>query len=92
MGSYDVMQVCLNGHKITDHFNSSPENRKDFCGTCGKSTIHKCRHCNADIRGFHYIDGAIVISSSETPIPAHCDSCGKPYPWTKRKTKTKKMA
>lgn len=80
MGSYDVQQVCLNGHQITDCYNRSPEFRKNFCDKCGERTIHECPECHHPIKGYYNVEN--VISMSETPIPSHCENCGKPYPWS----------
>ena len=77
--SYDVMQVCLNGHQITTLYNDHPENRKDFCNQCGSKTIHQCQECNHDIKGYHTM--ANVVSLMDIPIPSNCENCGKPYPW-----------
>ncbi|USD46747.1 DUF2321 domain-containing protein [Vibrio sp. SCSIO 43145] len=83
MGYYDVQQVCLNGHQITDNYNSSPEFRKNFCTDCGEKTIHKCPECNSDIPGDYHVEG--VIGWSSTSVPTHCAHCGSEYPWTKLK-------
>lgn len=81
---YDIQQVCLNGHQITDYFKSHPETGKDFCEDCGAKTIIVCPKCSSPIRGCeHYEDS---IGSSETPVPKHCHKCGEPYPWTKTST------
>jgi hypothetical protein len=37
---YETMQVYLNGHQITDRYNSSPEQRRKYCDKCGAETIH----------------------------------------------------
>lgn len=80
MGTYDVMQVCLNGHKITHAFNRSPEFRQAACGDCGADTIHECPECDTPIRGKYYVDG--VISATGPDPPEYCHECGEPYPWT----------
>ena len=84
MGHHDIQQVCLNGHQITDNYNRSPEFRKNFCPTCGEKTIHQCPECNHPIKGDYHVDGVIAIGHS-TPVPTHCENCGKPYPWTIKK-------
>jgi hypothetical protein len=33
---YNVMQVCLNGHRITDAAATYPHDRKQFCDACGE--------------------------------------------------------
>ena len=84
MGYYDVQQVCLNGHQITDNYNGYPEFRETFCSSCGEKTIHKCPECNHSIKGDYHVDGIVDFGGS-TPIPTHCKNCGKEYPWTTRK-------
>jgi hypothetical protein len=86
VSQYDVQQVCMNGHQITDSFLGLPEFRKNYCDKCGEPTIHQCPHCNEPIKG-HYL-GAISINSAQ--IPAHCHNCGHSYPWTERKALEKK--
>ena len=89
MGYYDVMQVCLNGHQITDNYNRYPEHRKDFCDKCGEKTITRCPKCNEPIRGDYHVEGVLAIK--ETPVPEFCHKCGAPYPWTERKAKIKEI-
>jgi len=84
MGYYDVQQVCLNGHQITAKYNRSPELRKNFCPTCGERTIHQCPECNHPIKGEYHFDGVITVGF-RTPVPSHCENCGRPFPWTERK-------
>jgi len=84
MGHYDAQQVCLNGHQITDNYHSSPEFRKKFCPTCGAETIHQCPNCGHEIRGDYHTDGVVAIGFP-TPVPTHCENCGKPFPWTEKK-------
>lgn len=84
MGRYDVMQVCLGGHQITDSYNSYPQHRQDFCDKCGRATVTKCLSCGAEIRGDYIVDN--VISASTTPVPMNCRNCGKAYPWKRRLT------
>jgi hypothetical protein len=90
MGHYDVQQVCLNGHQITDKFNSSPQFGKKFCDYCGAETIHQCPECNHFIKGEYVV--ADIISFDETSVPTHCENCGSPYPWTSKKSKSQKVA
>ena len=81
MGTYDVQQVCLNGHQTTDNYNRSPEFRRKFCPDCGAETIHKCPACEHPIRGDYHVEGVFAVSS--TPVPTNCENCGEAYPWTK---------
>jgi DNA-directed RNA polymerase subunit N (RpoN/RPB10) len=84
MSSYhDVQQVCLNGHQITANYNSSPEFRKSFCAECGERTIHQCPNCNRPIKGEYHVDGVFAIITTE--VPTHCEHCGQPFPWHRKK-------
>jgi hypothetical protein len=80
MGEYDIMQVCLQGHKITEYYSSQPEHRQNYCEQCGSETITSCQECGADIRGNYDVEGAAVVGS-ETDVPSYCHDCGEPYPW-----------
>ncbi|WP_445819097.1 DUF2321 domain-containing protein [Aquabacterium sp. A3] len=82
MGYYDTQQVCLNGHQITDRFNSSPQFRRNFCSSCGEKTIHECPACHSPIPGDYHADGAVFIGFP-TPVPTHCENCGHRFPWSK---------
>lgn len=82
MGSYDVMQVCLNGHVITSTARSSPELRKNFCSRCGAATIAECPGCQSFIRGRYQVSGIVDLTPGPSTPPAFCHACGKPYPWT----------
>jgi hypothetical protein len=85
MSWFDVMQVCRNGHKITEFVKSSPEFGKQHCPACGAATISKCEKCQAAIQGFCHIPGVLDLASKK--VPAFCDSCGSPYPWTESSLK-----
>ena len=74
---YDVMEVCLSGHRITDAAASFPHRRKQFCPDCGERTIDACPECAAHIQGRP--TGRIVPAG--TPVPNHCPNCGAAYPW-----------
>ena len=91
MDRFSTLQVCKNGHIITDRHETG-EIHKQHCDECGELTITQCPHCNKDIQGAQYV----VTSSNyltkkewygpdKTEIPPkHCHVCGKPYPWTER--------
>ena len=79
---YETMQVCLNGHQITDRYNSSPELRRKYCNEYGAETIHQCPNCGTPVRGDYIVPG--VLAFSRTPVPKRCHECGQPYPWTER--------
>jgi hypothetical protein len=95
MGSYrDTMQVCLNGHVITDRFNTSPEFRKNFCTECGEKTITKCPNCKADIPGDMLYDSIVVLGGFGSFAPKICDNCGSKFPWfeTRKKQDAEELA
>ena len=73
MIEYDVQQVCENGHQITDSYNSTPNERKDFCDKCGAPTITSCKHCGTPLKG-DIIDRFTIDVGTE--VPSHCSSCG----------------
>jgi hypothetical protein len=81
----DIQQVCENGHQITDRFNSSSEQRKNFCSYCGAKTITACPECNHPIKGYIKYPKVIMLGYT-TSVPNFCDNCGKPYPWQAKKT------
>lgn len=83
MGEYDVAQICMNGHVITDMALRGPQHRKKFCDKCGEPTVMQCAECGAQIRGDYYVPS--VIGGSRFDSPLYCHSCGKPYPWTTRR-------
>jgi len=85
---YDTMQVCIkNGHKITEYYDTAPEERQNNCDKCGSNTVIKCESCEAKIRGYHHLEH--VAGGSGVPVPKFCHNCGKSYPWRK-KLKVKK--
>ena len=73
---YDVMQVCLNGHQITDVAEMFPDQRKQFCTNCGEKTIAACPERNAPIQG--HLKGII---SKSVKVPNNCQNCATSYPW-----------
>lgn len=79
MGTYDQMQVCINGHQITARAQRSPELRAKHCSQCGVATIDQCPSCQASIRGVYDVPG--VFAARATPVPQYCHNCGSAYPW-----------
>jgi hypothetical protein len=51
---YDTMQVCENGHIVTDMAVKHPEYRVNRCPKCGAATIMACEKCNVAIPGHHH--------------------------------------
>jgi hypothetical protein len=80
MGSYDVAQVCPNGHVANSSHGRFPEFDNDYCETCGEKTITACPSCANSIRG-SLCDSLSI--GYETP--AYCNKCGKAFPWTEAK-------
>lgn len=76
--SYDVAQICLNGHMINESSRKYPEFNRKHCPDCGEPTIVKCPECQENIKG------CLEDSSSFKTIPApkFCEYCGSPFPWT----------
>jgi len=84
MESYDIAQICLNGHVIASTAGSSPQFRKKRCDECGEKTIMNCPHCNEPIKGYYHVPG-FLDTKMHYDIPRFCENCGKPYPWIKSK-------
>ena len=76
--TYDIMQVCMNGHRINSSYQEFAQHNKAFCPDCGEATITACPECKAPIKGYYY---GGVIRSSQVPVRAFCDACGMAYPW-----------
>lgn len=83
METFDIAQICLNGHVITEMAGDHPEYRKEFCTECGEKTITSCQNCNTNIKGYHRVSGVIGIFD-DYDKPKYCEKCGKPFPWTSR--------
>lgn len=82
MANYDTMQVCLNGHYITDRYYNSPDRRQDHCDKCGAETIKECQNCSEEIEGDRLDSSVLVVATPS--IPEYCENCGDPYPWTQK--------
>ena len=76
---FDTMQVCLNGHKISEYAATMPQFSKPHCPTCGERTITTCPQCQVTIQGHYNSPG--ILSGSEKSVPNNCHSCGTAYPW-----------
>jgi hypothetical protein len=79
-GSYDVAQICPNGHVANSSSVRFPQFNQVHCEKCGEKTITSCPHCQASIRG-RYIES---MSAEELTPPAFCQNCGSAFPWTER--------
>ncbi len=85
---YEVQQVCEDGHRITDCYNSSPEKRKKFCEKCGKVTLTACPGCRVEIQGPQIdarFDPQRRTLETQVSVPSYCPNCGEPYPWTQNR-------
>ena len=82
MGTYRTAQICLNGHMINDSADVYPEHNEEYCSKCGQKTITTCPNCQVPIRGDYYVPG--YYGGNETPVPAYCHHCGRPFPWTEK--------
>ncbi len=82
MDWYDVMQVCMNGHVITDRLKMSPEFGQEYCDKCGEKTISSCPNCGEDIQGEYHVEGVVAIDTTAKVPRRNCKYCGKPFPWT----------
>jgi hypothetical protein len=76
----DTMQVCVNGHLITQFAFSQPESQKKRCPKCGAATVTACPKCKTNIPGHRHIRGVFAFDTS--PPPSFCENCGEPLPWT----------
>jgi hypothetical protein len=79
----DVMQVCRNGHVITDLLQSYPERGLAHCDRCGATTIDRCLTCGQVILGATFVPGLLPVGT--LAAPKCCASCGASFPWSERK-------
>jgi hypothetical protein len=78
----DVMQVCLNGHVITDRLRGRPEHGLSRCDRCGAPTVHRCATCGRELPGAREVPGLEPIGRPDPP--PHCPRCGAALPWAER--------
>lgn len=84
------MQVCLNGHVITDAVDGQPESTKNFCPLDGEQTSIRCGECKEFIPGCtHFSETGRTY---EFTPPDHCEHCGSPFPWTVRQRDAREAA
>lgn len=77
----DVLQVCRNGHVITDLLTTFPERRRGYCDRCGAATLDRCGTCGQSLPGALRVPG---LEAMGTVAPPHyCGQCGAAFPWTK---------
>jgi hypothetical protein len=77
--SFDIAQICLNGHACNASFEEFPEFNETHCTDCGERTITQCESCGAEIRGRYRYN-----LSASFAVPHFCRQCGEPYPWTEK--------
>jgi hypothetical protein len=75
----DVMQVCRNGHVVTDRLRACPEESRYHCERCGATTLHACPTCGQDLAGAVLVPGLQPIGTGKPP--AYCPTCGAAFPW-----------
>jgi hypothetical protein len=77
----DVMQVCRNGHVITDLLRSQPDTGLSHCHRCGATTIDRCPTCGSELAGAPTVPPWPV--GSRRP-PSYCSNCGAAFSWAVR--------
>src|SRR5713226_483028 len=80
--SQDVMQVCRNGHIITDLLHANPERGMSHCDRCGAPTLDRCPTCGLELPGAVPVPGLVPVGKSQPP--QYCSGCGAPFPWSPR--------
>src|SRR5438093_9730137 len=78
----DVMQVCRNGHVITDLLHTYPERALSHCERCGAETLYFCDTCGTELAGAVFVPGLVPIG--RLGPPRYCATCGAAYPWADR--------
>jgi hypothetical protein len=82
-GVQDVMQVCRNGHVITDLLRSCPEGGLLHCDRCGAETLDRCLTCGRELPGAVTVPGLLPVGARQPP--GYCATCGAAFPWTQRR-------
>ena len=97
-GTYDLAQICLNGHIINSSAQTALLHNKDFCPKCGSPTITNCLNCQQPIdgdfyvrRGSNWVTGKMhLIKIRDFILPLFCPKCGVLFPWTEKKIEVSK--
>jgi hypothetical protein len=76
----DVMQVCRNGHVVTDRLRTCPEQAANRCERCGADTLDHCATCGREIAGAAI--GVDLVPLGRSRPPRYCCLCGAAFPWT----------
>jgi hypothetical protein len=80
-GGQDVLQVCRNGHVITDLLRTHPELGRSHCDRCGAATLTSCPTCGWTLPGALAVPGLEPIGQRRPP--RHCEECGAAFPWVR---------
>jgi REase_DpnII-MboI/Uncharacterized protein conserved in bacteria (DUF2321) len=75
----DVMQVCRNGHVVTDQMRTCPERSRYHCERCGATTLHACSTCGQELPGAIVVPGLSPVGTRRPPM--FCPTCGVIFPW-----------
>jgi hypothetical protein len=78
----DVMQVCRNGHVITNRLRSDPDSGRTHCNQCGAATLARCLTCGQDLPGAGLVLDLVTIGACAPP--RFCPGCGAAFPWVRR--------
>jgi hypothetical protein len=82
VAAHDVMQVCRNGHVITDRLRSDPQSGRNHCDRCGAATLTRCGTCGADLPAAAALPGLVPLGT--WPAPPCCPTCGAVFPWARK--------
>ena len=84
----DVMQVCRNGHVITDLLRTWPERALTHCDRCGAVTMERCETCGHELPGAFVVPGLQPVGTRAAPH--YCSVCGAAFPWTRQRRPPKR--
>jgi hypothetical protein len=80
--AHDVMQVCRNGHVITDRLRTCSDQALGHCDRCGALTLDRCRTCGQEIAGAPLDPLPVPIGRARPP--QYCSRCGAAFPWARQ--------
>jgi len=86
----DVMQVCRNGHVVTNQMRTCPEQSRSHCERCGCNTLHACSTCGQELAGAIVVPGLQPVGAPRPP--QFCSMCGAAFPWQSRPGQAKATA
>jgi hypothetical protein len=78
----DVMQVCRNGHVITNRLRGDPDSGRTHCDRCGAATLAHCLTCGQELLGAGRVLDLVTIGTC--PPPRYCPTCGAAFPWVRQ--------